>query len=492
VVDIHLAPTTLPNGTIVYNISPRLDTGIHTEKRVKLNGDIEYRYSLYAGGMPFAIKNVNISAAGAFGDSTTYLHMDHLGSIVAVSDQVGNVTERRSYDAWGKRRNSNGTAMNNAFVTPDVRYAFAGQEDLGEVGLINMNGRVYDPAIGRFISADPYIQYPDDMQNYNRYSYINNNPLLTTDPSGHRFFLASIARGIVRGIGRAIGAVLRNPIVRTVLTVVAAYYGGVWAGNLFSAASTSFSGLSGIAYSIAEGAAIGAGAGFAGGFVASGGNIKAALTGAIAGAVTGGVMGYYGSDYGISRVFANGVANGVSAKIQGRDFMDGLRSGLMTSAFTYGNVLMRKNQIDNSLGLDVTPENRGSSYLNNGTGLSAGMIGDGFKLGGERLNAYLVSIGKVFGGPLGGTQNAPGRLFFYHYEKGGFIDMTIESFAGPHDFANSSHFYNADGTGFSVPGLKGTLLNATTNMSSSLLFAAPFAAAAISEQSNYSAYRYAR
>ena len=69
----------------------------------------------------------------------------------------------------------------------------------------------------------------------------------------------------------------------------------IWAGNLFSAASTSFSGLVGSAYTFAQGAAIGAGAGFAGGFVASGGNIKAALTGAVAGAVTGGVAGYYGS-----------------------------------------------------------------------------------------------------------------------------------------------------------------------------------------------------
>lgn len=68
----------------------------------------------------------------------------------------------------------------------------------------------------------------------------------------------------------------------------------------------------------------------------SGGNIKAALTGAVAGAVTGSVAGYYGADYNISRVFTNSVANGVSAKIQGRDFMEGLRSGLITSFAGYG------------------------------------------------------------------------------------------------------------------------------------------------------------
>jgi RHS repeat-associated protein len=47
-----------------------------------------------------------------------------------------------------------------------------------------MNGRVYDPQIGRFLSADPYIQSPYNTQSYNRYSYTINNPLKYTDPTG--------------------------------------------------------------------------------------------------------------------------------------------------------------------------------------------------------------------------------------------------------------------------------------------------------------------
>ena len=168
-------------------------------------------------------------------------HTDHLGSIIAITDQTGAVVERRSYDAWGKRRNQNGTAMSNAFITSEVRHAFTGHEDLGEVGLIHMNGRLYDPAIGRFLSADPTIQYADDMQNYNRYSYINNNPLSATDPSGYGFFKSffkaafkfafnpSIKNGfnLIRSMpGQKFidNIIMKNPILNSVGQMAATYF----------------------------------------------------------------------------------------------------------------------------------------------------------------------------------------------------------------------------------------------------------------------------
>ena len=55
---------------------------------------------------------------------------------------------------------------------------------LDNVGLIHMNGRVQDPVLGRFVSADPFITEPGNTQNFNRYSYVYNNPLAFTDPSG--------------------------------------------------------------------------------------------------------------------------------------------------------------------------------------------------------------------------------------------------------------------------------------------------------------------
>lgn len=232
---------TLANGTVVYNISPRVDTGIHVEKRIKTDGTVQTVASLYAGGMPFGtVTTVQPPNNGTQTTYTRYFHGDHLGSIVAITNEAGTVTERRSYDAWGKRRNTNGTPMTSAFVTPDERHGFTGHEEWDEVGLIHMNGRMYDPTTGRFLSADPTIQYADDMQNYNRYSYINNNPLSATDMSGYGF-LKKVAKSIGRAfksVGKLVSSVMKNSFIRTVGQVAAAVYGGPEGAALFAAASS--------------------------------------------------------------------------------------------------------------------------------------------------------------------------------------------------------------------------------------------------------------
>ena len=64
------------------------------------------------------------------------------------------------------------------------RLAFTGHEQLDHLDLVHMNGRVYQPLLGRFISADPFVQDPFNSQSLNRYSYVFNNPLTFTDPSG--------------------------------------------------------------------------------------------------------------------------------------------------------------------------------------------------------------------------------------------------------------------------------------------------------------------
>ncbi|MBQ1850982.1 MAG: RHS repeat-associated core domain-containing protein, partial [Paludibacteraceae bacterium] len=79
---------------------------------------------------------------------------------------------------------------------------FTGHEHIDGMSLINMNGRVYDPLVGMFLSVDPFIQAPDNWLNYNRYMYCFGNPLSYTDPSGNIGVLATI------GIGAAIGAVV--------------------------------------------------------------------------------------------------------------------------------------------------------------------------------------------------------------------------------------------------------------------------------------------
>jgi RHS repeat-associated protein len=74
------------------------------------------------------------------------------------------------------------------------------KEYLLEFGLINMNGRMYDPLVGRFLSPDPYVQYPGYTQSYNRYSYCLNNPLKYTDPTGEFIIIDSWLVGFFKGL----------------------------------------------------------------------------------------------------------------------------------------------------------------------------------------------------------------------------------------------------------------------------------------------------
>jgi len=138
-----------------------------------------------------------------------YVHVDHLGSISTITNGSGQVTERVSFDAWGKRRNSDWTSTSQPIMS-SINRGFTGHEHLDEANLIHMNGRVYDPIIGRFLSVDPIVQNPFDAQSLNRYSYVLNNPLSFTDPTGmfslkkffKRFipFVASVATMFIPGL----------------------------------------------------------------------------------------------------------------------------------------------------------------------------------------------------------------------------------------------------------------------------------------------------
>jgi RHS repeat-associated protein len=91
-------------------------------------------------------------------------------------------TEARSRE--GNRRNAQTWTYTNMPISFGTTRGFTMHEHLDEFKLINMNGRVYDPLVGRFISPDPFVQLPDYSQSYNRYSYAFNNPLRFSDPSG--------------------------------------------------------------------------------------------------------------------------------------------------------------------------------------------------------------------------------------------------------------------------------------------------------------------
>lgn len=114
-----------------------------------------------------------------------YIHSDYLGSIMALTDENGTKVEEYFYDAWGQRKNPQDWSLPDNRTDLMLDRGFTGHEHIAYFGLINMNGRVYDPELGRFLSPDPFIQSLGNSQNYNRYSYCFNNPLRYIDPSGY-------------------------------------------------------------------------------------------------------------------------------------------------------------------------------------------------------------------------------------------------------------------------------------------------------------------
>jgi RHS repeat-associated protein len=117
----------------------------------------------------------------------TYLLSDHLGSSDAVLDESGNTLVRESFDAFGARRGGNwsaSTAPNWTAIGNTSRRGFTFHEMADNVNLVHMNGRVYDPKLGRFISIDPLIAKLADSQLVNPYAYVGNRPLSFVDPSG--------------------------------------------------------------------------------------------------------------------------------------------------------------------------------------------------------------------------------------------------------------------------------------------------------------------
>ncbi|WP_237319182.1 RHS repeat-associated core domain-containing protein [Vibrio sp. J1-1] len=160
-----------------------------TYERVKnLNtGEIQHKHFIFADGKLIALNTLTIDRQKQLKNKQVrYLHYDALDSVDMVTDGYGLVVEKRSYDTWGKQRHVQWQDKSAASVVQAAitNRGYTGHEEIVEVGLIHMNGRVYDQDLGRFTSADPLVQSPYVVNSFNRYSYVMNNPLKYTDPTG--------------------------------------------------------------------------------------------------------------------------------------------------------------------------------------------------------------------------------------------------------------------------------------------------------------------
>ncbi|TGD58948.1 RHS repeat-associated core domain-containing protein [Flavobacterium humi] len=149
-------------------------------KENKLTGAVEFITYIGDDGYaaPIAVKS----------DGSTpnflYLHRDYQGTIMAITNSSGALVEKRLFDAWGTIIKVQDGAGNSLAGLTILDRGYTGHEHLQNVGLINMNARLYDPMLHRFLQSDNYVQDITSTQNYNQYSYVFNNPLLYTDPTG--------------------------------------------------------------------------------------------------------------------------------------------------------------------------------------------------------------------------------------------------------------------------------------------------------------------
>jgi len=157
-------------------------------EHVTTDGNVTFRNYIVADGRRVAVQTRSAGAP----PTTVYLLEDQLGSVDGFSSASGELLSRNSYQPFGAHRSGDWqsgspTPAEWQQIQETTPRGYTGQEHLNNLGVIHMNGRIYDPVLGRFLSPDPVVQSPHDTQGFNRYAYVRNNPLRYVDPSGFCF-----------------------------------------------------------------------------------------------------------------------------------------------------------------------------------------------------------------------------------------------------------------------------------------------------------------
>ncbi len=198
----------------------------------------EHRHYIRVGGQPVAL--YTRPSSGSI--TTQYFHLDHLGSVAEVTNATGVIDVSMNFDAFGQRRDAadwSGPPASGVLTTiggvSQRGYTF--HTNLEASSLIHMNGRVADGLTGRFLSADPYIPDAEITQSFNRYSYVRNNPLTFTDPSGFcdTFICATIVSSVFNTVANFLfgGSSAPPPPPKGCWVAATACYGKAGSSKLF-------------------------------------------------------------------------------------------------------------------------------------------------------------------------------------------------------------------------------------------------------------------
>lgn len=303
-------------------------------------------------------------------DGTTqnyyYLHRDYQGSIMAITNGVGAVVEKRLFDPWGavaKVQNGVGTTLSQLTF---FDRGYTGHEHLQSVNLINMNARLYNPTLHRFLEADTFLQDHYNTQNYNKYGYCVNNPLKYTDVTGNVFNIATLA-GCIPIVGSIFSSLLMHQnidvgslIVELAITAISASVtfgiGTACAtiGNFYTRMA-----VSALAHGVFQGgmtAATGGKfwAGFAAGAVSSiaasfwqGGtdNIKNPVTGNMESVAGTGMVGIGAGTGAVGTIAFASIMGGAASALAGGNFWQGAVTGLIVSGLNHA---MHSDSVDDT------------------------------------------------------------------------------------------------------------------------------------------------
>ena len=378
--------------------------GFPTRRRVVAIMDQTYSFDHHTGNLLHRTDNIR--------NIEEQFQYDNLNRLTGINDRSiicsdnGNIThivasgntavEENSYDPWGRLRNPETHELYAPGTEPELMLGrgYTGHEHLTWFGLINMNARLYDPLIGRFLSPDPFVQMPDFTQNFNRYSYCLNNPLVYVDESGELVFTTAIIVGICVGvaIGAGVGVYEGYKIAEKKGLEGSAKTWTIIGGGLIGGVAGGASAL--------VGAYVGAGmvAAKIGGFYA--GAITGGAAGATAGFINGFGMGtletgnplyglnqglYQGTIGGLTGALMGGLIQGTSSAIKGNNFWDGSSN------------LSHRSSSSNILEYDLEPDpTGGNETLYRGTTGSENSYGELYMTDNyEYASSYVRNGGNV-------------------------------------------------------------------------------------------------